>query len=651
MGSSPPRVLSRAGRRCASCARGVRNFTGRYRDFLRDPGTVFTLVAFLLLVVAIVDRPAGVISSGDRANAGSALYLASALAGSVYIWWSAVQGIRERDFTADIPVSVATIAAIVIGQYSAAAVVAVLLLAGGLLEEFVAARAGRALDALASLLPDRVTVRRAGRQLEVSLAELRVNDVALVRPGERIPVDGVVVGGSASVNQAAITGESAPVDRLAGDSVFAGTLTSLGALEVRATKVGGETTLGQIRRMVEEAQEQKAPIERILDRYAKLYTPVALALAAGLWLATGQPTRAITMLIVFCPCVMVLATPTALVASIGNAALRGSLVKKGATIEALEKIDTVCFDKTGTLTYGEPQLIDIIVLNGLPANDLLRLAAGAEKFSEHPLAHAVVHGAHERALAVEDPDTFEALPGLGVRAMLCGQTVLVGRPNLLADQGVTLGDELRSRSAQLAAPGATVVAVAVGTKPVGLLVLRDAVRPDAKAVIDRLKDLDVRTVLITGDNQATADRIASELAISEVHADVLPAGKAEIVRALQAQGRRVAFVGDGINDGPALAVADVGVAMGRCGTDLAIETADVSLLADELARLPHLLGLSRAALRAIRQNLVFSLGVLGIAVTLTIPGILTPVTGALLHELSSIPVIANSARLIRRRDP
>ncbi len=649
--SSPARstVLTQVGATCASCARGVRSFSGRYREFLLDPGTLFTIAAFVLLIVAIVDRPGGVIASGNPADTGSLPYLASALVGSVYILWSAIQGVRERDFTADIPVSVATIAALAIGQYSAAAVVAVLLLAGGLLEEFVAARADRALDALAGLLPDRVTVRRDGREQAVALEDVLVGDLLRVRPGERIAVDGEVVAGGASVDQATITGESMPVDRGPGDTVFAGTLASLGTLEVRATKVGAETTLGQIRRMVEEAQESKAPIERVLDRYAKLYTPVALVLAFVLWQVTGEPTRAITMLIVFCPCVMVLATPTALVASIGNAALRGSLVKKGATIEALEKIDTVCFDKTGTLTHGAPRLVHTIVLDGLGDTELLRCAAGAEKFSEHPLGQAIVRGARARELTIADPDSFDALPGLGVRAQTDGRTVVVGRPELLAEQGIDLSAPLRARADGLAAPGATVVAVAVDQRPAGLLVLQDGLREDAGAVIARLNDLDVRTVLITGDNQATAQRIASQLGIAEVHAEVLPAAKAQIVRELQEQGRRVAFVGDGVNDGPALAVADVGVAMGRGGTDLAIETADVSLLADELARLPHLLGLSRAALTAIRQNLVFSLGVLAVAVALTIPGILTPVTGALVHELSSIPVIANSARLIRRR--
>jgi Cd2+/Zn2+-exporting ATPase len=644
---APVSLLGRAGRGCATCARGVRGFSGRYREFLIEPGTLFTLAAFVLLVIAIAVHPDGAVSSTHRR---SGFYLAAALTGSLYIWWSAVRGICEGDFTADIPVSLATIAAIAVGYYSAAAVVAVLLLAGGLLEEFVSARAVRALDALASLLPDHVTVRRDGGEIDVPLAEVRLDDVVLVRPGERIPVDGTVIAGSAAVDQAAITGESVPVDRHPGDHVFAGTLASLGALEVRVTNVGTETTLGQIRRMVEEAQQQEAPIERVLDRYAKLYTPIAIVLAAALWIVTGEASRAITMLIVFCPCVMVLATPTALVASIGNAALRGTLVKQGATIEAMDKIDTICFDKTGTLTRGQPQLVQTIALDGVPDLELLRLAASAEKFSEHPLAQAILDAARAHDIPVEDPECFDALPGLGVRAQASGRSVLLGRPELLVEQGILVSDRLRAQTEQLAALGATVIAIALGDDPAGLFVLRDALRPDAKAVIARLNELETRTVLITGDNQWTAQRIAAELGITEVHAEVLPAGKAEIVRELQRQGRRVAFVGDGINDGPALAVADVGVAMGRGGTDLAIETADISLLADELARLPHLLGLSRAALKAIRQNLIFSLGVLAIAVGLTIPGLLTPISGALLHELSSIPVIANSARLINRRE-
>jgi Cd2+/Zn2+-exporting ATPase len=630
---------------CATCVRGTRTFTSRYRAFLLDPGTLFTLGSLVLLIAAIIQTPAG-LTSDQATESGTPLYLAAALVGAAYIWWSAIRGIRARDFTADIPVSIATAAAIAIHQYSAAAVVAVLLLIGGMLEEFVSARAGKALDALARLLPDVVTVRRDGRDVVVPLEQVGVGDLLLIRSGERIAVDGAIVTGTGAVNQAAITGESMPVEKRAGDTVFAGTLNEVGALEVRATTVGEETTLGQIRRMVEEAQEQKAPIERLLDQWAKVYTPCALILGGLVWWLSGDLLRGITILIVFCPCVMVLATPTALVASIGNAALRGSLVKKGVTVEALAKIDTVAFDKTGTLTFGTPRLIEMRPLNGLAEGDLLRLAAVAEKYSEHPLGQSVVRAAGQRGLAVADPDDFETLPGLAVRARTDGREVVLGRDTLLAERGITMTAETRVGLTALATAGRIVIPMAVNNQVAGLLVLEDELRPEAKAAVARLNRLGLRTVLITGDNQATAERITAELGITEVHAQVLPREKLEIVKRLQAEGRRVAFVGDGVNDGPALATADVGVAMGRGGTDVAIETAEIALLSDDLSKLPHLLDLSRRALRAIYQNLAFSLGVLAIAVGLAIPGILKPVSGALLHELSSIPVIMNSARLI-----
>jgi Cd2+/Zn2+-exporting ATPase len=640
-------VVSRVQAVCVTCAQRGSRFVRRYRTFLLGPGTLFTLGSLLLLLAAIIQSPSGLVVA---AHASTSLYLAAALVGSVFIWWSAFQGIRARDFTADIPVSLATAAAIAIGQYSAAAVVAVLLLVGGMLEQFVSARAGNALDALAKLLPNHVLVRRDGQELTVPLEAVRSGDLVLIRSGDRVPVDGVVSAGSASVNQAAITGESLAVDKQVGDPVFAGTLNEVGAVEVRATKVGAETTLGQIRRMVEEAQEQKAPIERILNRYAKFYTPCAIVLGLGVWWWSGDLLRAITILIVFCPCVMVLATPTALVASIGNAALRGSLVKKGATVEALSKVDTIAFDKTGTLTAGQPQLTSLLPLGDLSEENLLSQAAVAERFSEHPLGRAVVQAAIARCLTLRDPDAFTVLPGLGVRARTREGELVVGRPRLLAEQGIPLEQDVEQQAADLAAGGRTVLLVARDRQVVGLLVLEDALRPEARDVLARLKGLGVRTVLVTGDNIATAERNAAELGMSEVHAEVLPAQKLELVQRLQAEGRTVAFVGDGVNDGPALAAADVGIAMGLAGTDVAIETAEIALLSDDLAKLPHLLCLSRQALRAIRQNLVFSLGVLALAVGLAIPGILSPVTGALLHELSSLPVIANSARLIGVRD-
>lgn len=635
---------------CVSCVRGTRSFTSRYREFLLAPGTLFTFGSLTLLIIAAILNPGGLWGRGGGSETRTPFYILAALVGSSYIWWSAIQGIRAGDFTADIPVSIATAAAIIVQQFSAAAVVAVLLLLGGMLENFVAARAGRALDALAKLLPSEVTVRRDGQDVTVKLEQLVSGDILLIRSGERIAVDGEVVVGTASVNQAAITGESLPVEKSIGDSVFAGTLNQIGAIEVRATKVGEETTLGQIRRMVEEAQLQKAPIERLLNRYAKFYTPIAILLGVALWLFTRDISRSITMLIVFCPCVMVLATPTALVASIGNAALRGSLVKKGATIEALANVTAVIFDKTGTLTAGEPRLVETISLDGLADVALLRSSAVAEKFSEHPLGRALVQAALRDGLNLPDPESFEVLPGLGVRAFVAGDTWVLGRPKLLAEQGIEISSDVSARAESLASPGRTVIAAARAGQPAGLFVLEDAIRPESADTVKRLRQMGILTVVISGDNRSTTERVARDLGIEQVHAEVLPAEKVDLVKELQRAGHRVMFVGDGVNDGPALATADVGVAMGRAGTDVAIETADIGLLSDDLSKLPHLLTISRKAIRAIKQNLAFSLGVLAIAVGLTIPGILTPVTGALLHELSSIPVIGNSARLIGLRE-
>jgi len=417
-------------------------------------------------------------------------------------------------------------------------------------------------------------------------------------------------------------------------------------LEVRATRVGTETTLGQIRRLIAEAQEKKAPIERILDRYAKIYTPVAIILGLFLWWWSGDILRAITMLIVFCPCVMVLATPTALVASIGNAALAGSLVKKGATVEALSNADLVIFDKTGTLTLGEPQLVSAIPYGDTSDEFLIRCAASAEKFSEHPIGKAVVRAATQRAIAIPEPDSCEILPGLGIKARSGKHEFLLGRPKMFSDLGISLPGDSEEKIRNLSSGGRSVILITIDQQLCGFLIFEDTIRENAHAAIALLHRAGIRTVLVTGDNRDATNLVAQKVEITEVYADVLPQEKVAIVKHFQAEGHRIVFVGDGVNDGPALATADVGVAMGLAGTDVAIETADVALLSDDLSKLPHLFTISRKAIRTIRQNLFFAVGVLVIAVGLTIPGILTPVTGALLHELSSIPVIANSARLI-----
>jgi len=624
----------------------TRNWFMRYRSFLLDPGTLFTLSSGMLLILAAILDPSGLFSHDETQSTGSIYYLAAALVGSSYIWWSALQGIRDHDFTADIPVSLATIAAILIGQYSAAAVVAVLLLLGGLLEEFVAARANQSLESLARLLPDRITVRRNGQDLAICLDEVLVGDTVLVRSGERIAVDGLVVSGSASVNQATITGESLPVEKKAGDKVFAGTLNEVGAIEVNVSRVGSETTLSKIRILIEEAQANKPPIERLLSRYAKIYMPAALIAGGLLWWWSGDVMRAITMLIVFCPCVIVLATPTALVAAIGNAALRGSLIKKGATIESLSHVDTVVFDKTGTLTEGKPRLLQTISLSKIPEIELLRKGAAAEKFSEHPFGKALVLAAGSQSIPLTDPESFEALPGLGIRARVEEEDLFLGRPGSLIEQGILVSSEIQKKIDSLEAAGCSVILIAIGGRTEGLFVFEDELRPESRSLIQNLDDLGLNTVIVTGDNHAATRRVAESIGIKQIFSEKMPQEKVEIVKKLQSLGHKVAFVGEGVNDGPALAQADVGIAMGVAGTDVAIETADIGLLSDDLSKMPHLILISRKAIKTIKHNLIFSLGVLALAVTLTVPGILTPITGALLHELSSIPVIVNSMRLI-----
>ncbi|PAV12117.1 ATPase [Methanosarcina spelaei] len=624
----------------------IRILATRYQDFLLEPGTLFTVASGVLLIIAIAMYPQNMLSEGNNSGEGNWLYLLSALVGSSFIWWSAYQGIKEKDFTADIPVTIATIAAIAIGQYSAAAVVAVLLLLGGMLEEFVSARAGKALESLAKLLPDRVTVRRDGHDIVVPLEEVKVGDTILVKSGERVAVDGTVLSGTVSVNQAVITGESLPVDKQEGDNVFAGTLNEVGAMEILATKVGNETTLGQIHRLIEEAQTQKPNVERLLNNHAKFYTPTAIILGVLLWWWSGDLTRAITMLIVFCPCVMVLATPTALVASVGNAALRGNLIKKGATIESMAKIDTVIFDKTGTLTHGEPKLAGIIALNNNKDEDLLLLAAIAEKFSEHPLGKAVVKAAEEKRLLIPDPESFESISGAGIKIKTRGKNIFIGRLKQASELNLSISHEAEESIKEQSQLGRNVVMMGIDDEIAGLLTFEDKIRPESKKSIESLHKLGIKTIMVTGDSKVVAEQTAKALGINDIYAEVMPQEKVKIVKRLQSEGHKIIFVGDGVNDGPALVTADVGIAMGLTGTDVAIETAEVGLLSDDLLKIPYLISVSKKAISTIWQNVVFSLSVLSMAVILTIPGILTPVTGALLHELSSIPVIMNSARLI-----
>lgn len=621
-------------------------FFTRYRDFLLSKETIIAFINGFLLLAGFIAWLAG------APEVAKWLYFGSAVIGGIPLLMLASKAVFiNHDITAGFMATVAWIAAIIVGEYSAAALVVFMFAIGDWLESLTIARANNALRDLAKLVPPTVTVRRAGREVNIPAEQITLEDVLLVRSGERIGVDGLLMSGSGSVNQSAITGESMPAEKKTGDEVFAGTLNEVGAFEIKVMRLGQDTTLGKIVQMVKDAQSQQAPVQRLANKYAKILVPVTFSIAVVTFLLSGDIMRAITVLVVVCPCALVLATPTAVVAAIGNAAKRGMLIKSGAVIEQVGKVDVVAFDKTGTLTHGKPVVQDVICLNGLHRDELLALAASAERFSEHPIGRSIVQALEIKQIPLLEPEEFNVLPGYGVTARIGEHQVVMGNRALLAEQGIAWSGDLNTQVQGLETQGHTVIPVAVNGYVAGLITLADTTRPETKAAIAELKRLGVREVImITGDNPRTAERIARELGIDRFFAEVLPQDKLKIIRDLQAQGRKVMFAGDGVNDAPALAAADIGVAMGLAGTDVAMETADITLMADEIERLPQIIDLSRKSLGVIRQNVMFSMGMNVLSVLLGGFGIIGPVVGALMHEFSALPVLGNSARLINYRN-
>jgi Zn2+/Cd2+-exporting ATPase len=636
-----------SGIECSDCRVSRPGVLVRYRGFLLSKETIIAAANGLLLVAGFL------VSVSGGTDVGRWLYLASALIGGMPLFMLAARNVFVRhDITSGVMAAVAMIAAILVGEFSAAALVVFMFAIGDWLENLTIARADNALRDLARLVPDTVTVRRGGREFTIPLSQVTAGDTVLVRSGERIAVDGRVLGGTGSVNQSAITGESMPVEKQEGNEVFAGTLNEVGAMEIGVTRLGEETTLGQIIRLVKDARATQAPVERVANRYARILVPITFGIAVLVYLLTGDIIRSITVLVVVCPCALVLATPTAVVAAVGNAARRGMLVKNGAVMERIGRVDVIAFDKTGTITHGQPVVMDVIALNGLASDRILALAAATERHSEHPIGRSIVQAAAERKLKLAEPRDFVALPGFGVAAQVEERRVTIGNRALLAEHGIAWADDIDQRTRDLELRGQTVVPVAFGSEVAGLIALADTPRTEARETIAKLKRLGIaEVVMITGDNPRTADLIARELGIDRVFAEVLPQDKLRIIRELQAEGKKVAFVGDGVNDAPALAQADVGIAMGLNGTDVALETADIGLMADEIERIPQVVELSRRSLRTINQNVAFSMSVNLLSVLLGGFGIIGPVVGALMHEFSALPVLANSARLIGVREP
>ncbi len=553
--------------------------------------------------------------------------------------------IRERKIGTEIFVTVATIVAVFGGEYVAGSVLMCIILIAEFIADLNIDRARASINALIGSVPKMAIIREDGGERQVPITELRIGDIVLARAGEKIPVDGTVTGGEGAVNEAPITGESVPVDKQVSSSVLAGTLVESGALDIRTEKVGKDTMFARIIALVEEAEDQRAPVQKLADRVAAWLIPIVFVFLIGVFVFTHDIRKVVTLLIFTSPAELGLATPLVMIAAIARAARNGILIKGGVYLESLAKVSVLVFDKTGTLTVGRPEVVEVRSLDSrLTEADVLMLAAAADRRSAHPLAQAIVDAAAQRRLDVPEPANFEVLQGRGVRATVDGKAVLVGNSKLLSENGIqppALGEEHQG----------IIIYVAVDGQPAGIVELADQVRPGAKEAIARLKASGVeKVVMLTGDNQRVAQRVASELGVDEVKADLLPEQKVDAIARLQTHGCRVAMVGDGINDAPALARADVGIAMGARGTQAALEAADIALMTDDLGKIAIARALARRSYRTIQENLFVGVGLVHVlGITAALLGWIGPIQAAILHLGPDILVFLNSVKLLRVR--
>ena len=575
-------------------------------------------------------------------------WFAIVLCGPPIILEAVIGLVTAFDIKADVLVSLALIASVCIGETFAAGEVAFIMQLGGLLEELTVAKARAGIEKLVHLTPQTARVLRNGKEELLPAEQVRIGDHIRMLPGESVPVDGVILSGQTSINQAVMTGESLPVDKTVGDTVSSGTVNQFGVFEMKATRVGEDSSIQRMIRLVQSADAGKAKIVGLADRWATWIVVIALTAAALTWIISGQIIRAVTILVVFCPCALVLATPTAIMAAIGNATRHGFLVREGDALERLSKASVIAFDKTGTLTYGTPEVVAVeSVSEAFDESEIYRLAASAEQFSEHPLGKAIVRCCKKTGAAPAEAAEFQMLPGRGVCARVEGKRILAGNPALLREHGIEVGS-VPGAEAQLR-QGCTVICLAVDGRFAGFLALSDTLRAESAAAIAALSALGVQPVLLTGDHENAARAIAEKLHIREVRSGCLPEDKLNCIDAYQRKAMPVCMIGDGVNDAPALKKADVGIAMGGVGSDIAVDTADIALVDDEVRELPHLVALSKRMMTTIKCNMIFSMTLNFIAIALAIIGTLNPVVGALVHNAGSVLVIVNSAFLLKWR--
>lgn len=558
--------------------------------------------------------------------------------------YSALREIFHRNLSIDLLASIAVISALAIHQFLPAAIVVVMLLGGQAIEEYAAGRSSRAIDALVRLTPETAVVLNEGQNEPVKVQDLRPGHVVVIRPGDRIPVDGEIVSGHAAIDESSITGESMPVEKVFGSRVLTGTICENGSVLVKATAVGEDTKFAHIIRLVRQAQTSKARIQRVADRYAKWFTPVIVGLAIVTYLFTWQPIRAVTILLTASPCPLLLATPVAVVSAIGRGARTGILIRSGDSLETAGSVDTVIFDKTGTLTSGKLRVIDVRSFNGYSPADVMRNAAIAEQFSTHPIAKAIIQYSQREGAEIPNPDDFSEDAGGGVMAEFEGNRILVGNSRFLEREMVHIPTKVKEVIEDEGNSAATTLLVARNQEICGAMGLEDSTKPNAVNAIRALNGMGINIAVLTGDTKKAGDKIKKELNLTEVFSEVLPEDKANYVSKLKRAGKRVAMVGDGINDAPALATADVGIAMGAAGSDVAVETADFTIMTDDLEKVPSAIRLSRRMLRIAKQSILIGLLANVIGVILSIFGLISPIEGASIHEVSDLLVIFNSAR-------
>lgn len=557
--------------------------------------------------------------------------------------------ITAFDIKADVLVSLALITSLCIGEDFAAGEVAFIMQLGALLEDLTVEKARAGIERLVHLTPQTARIILDGQEKIILAEKVKVGDIIRVLPGESIPVDGVIISGQTSINQAIMTGEALPVDKSAGDEVSSGTVNQFGTFEMKAAKVGEDSSIQRMIRLVQSADAGKAKIVGLADRWATWIVVIALTAAFLTWLITGEMIRAVTILVVFCPCALVLATPTAIMAAIGNSTKHGFLVREGDALERLAKVKKVAFDKTGTLTYGTPDVTAIkSVVPAFSENEVYALAASAEMYSEHPLGKAIVRCYKKDVQSnIVKSDSFKMLPARGVSAVVSGMNILAGNKELLAENDIILNNAVLSDTEGYLQKGSTIIYVSADKQFVGFIALSDTLREESSDMISRLKQLGVSPVLLTGDHKSSAETISNKLGISEFQSDCLPEDKLNYIDNYQKVNQAVCMIGDGVNDAPALKKADVGIAMGGIGSDIAIDAADIALIDDEIKELPHLIALSKRMMTTIKYNLCFSMGLNFLAIALAITGILNPVVGALVHNAGSVFVIVNSAFLLK----